>query len=74
MRVCAFQPKYPYKSGEMEQLAEWLESSLDGCDESLDLIVLPEACNAMSQQRKNRILLLYAPYSGASAWICWKLK
>ncbi|MDD2502378.1 MAG: glycerophosphodiester phosphodiesterase family protein, partial [Clostridia bacterium] len=48
MKVCAFQPQYPYEPGKMDKLVEWLESSLDSCDDSFDLIVLPEACNGMS--------------------------
>lgn len=32
----------------MPALVEWLMTRLDECDPLLDLIVLPEACDAMS--------------------------
>lgn len=48
MKIAALQPPYPYRPADMPALVEWLTTHLDECDASLDLIVLPEACDAMS--------------------------
>lgn len=48
MKVASVQPRYPHTPQEMSQTVEWLLDTLDACDASMDLIVLPEACNAMS--------------------------
>lgn len=48
MKIAALQPPYPYRPADMPALVEWLTTRLDECDASLDLIVLPEACDAMS--------------------------
>jgi glycerophosphoryl diester phosphodiesterase/predicted amidohydrolase len=49
MKVVSIQPAYPYREENMEQLVGWLMNALDQCDPEMDLIVLPEACNAMSE-------------------------
>lgn len=49
MKVAAFQPAYPRHAEDMSQLITWINNSLDACDPTMDLIVLPEACNAMSE-------------------------
>ena len=46
LKVCAFQPGYPFKREEMTEYLQFLEKQLDACTEDLDLIVLPECCNA----------------------------
>ena len=46
MKVCAFQPQYPFTAAETDAYVQFLLKTLDECDESLDLIVLPECCNA----------------------------
>ncbi|NLZ56404.1 MAG: hypothetical protein GX900_07060 [Clostridiaceae bacterium] len=48
MKVCVIQPRYPHRAKEQEELVDFLLAELDSCDDSLDLIVLPEACNGMS--------------------------
>lgn len=48
MKVCAFQPKYPYAHEDTKAYLDFILATLDLCDESLDLIVLPECCNAPS--------------------------
>ena len=47
MKIVSFQPKYAKTIAEQQNLVEWLCNELDSCDPSMDLIVLPEACNAM---------------------------
>lgn len=42
MKVCVVQPKYSYNENELEARFFDLLAMLDECDESLDLIVLPE--------------------------------
>ena len=49
MKVVAFQPAYPHCEKDMPNLVSWLLDSLDSCNSEMDLIVLPEACNAMSE-------------------------
>lgn len=49
MKVAAFQPAYPHSAEDMPKLIDWICRSLDACDSTVDLIVLPEACNAMSE-------------------------
>ena len=45
MKICAFQPKYPYEESEKKEHIRFLLETLDRCDPSMDLIVLPECCN-----------------------------
>ena len=56
MKVCAIQPPYPYKPEESEATLNWLIEELDRCDESMDLIVLPEYCNAPSRYTREEFL------------------
>ncbi len=46
MRVCVIQPQYSFDGGEVEQRFADLLALLDRCDDSLDLIVLPEYSDA----------------------------
>lgn len=48
MKVCAIQPPYPYKPEESEDNLKWIIQELDKCDDSIDLIALPEYSNAPS--------------------------
>lgn len=41
MRISVLQPPYPYQAQKMPVLVDWLLSAMDGCDDSIDLIVLP---------------------------------
>lgn len=59
MKVCAFQPKYPYKAEETDEYSQFLLDTLDQCDDSLDLIVLPECCNAPSGYSGSEEFLYY---------------
>ncbi len=49
MRICAFQPKYPFLAAETDEYIRFLLETMDQCYESMDLIVLPECCNAPSK-------------------------
>ena len=51
MKVCAFQPWYPYQAQETDAYVQDLKKMLNECDESLDLIVLPECCNAPTRYK-----------------------
>ena len=42
MKICVIQPRYSFDEGELAPRFCELLSLLDECDESLDLIVLPE--------------------------------
>lgn len=59
MKVCAFQPLYPYLAEDTDQYIRFLLQTLDECDESLDLIVLPECCNAPAVYRSNEEFFSY---------------
>ncbi|MCL2008060.1 MAG: hypothetical protein FWG77_08250 [Treponema sp.] len=48
MKVCAIQPKYPHKQEESDECILFFLDTLDQCDESIDLILFPEGCNAPS--------------------------
>lgn len=45
MKVCVIQPYYSTDHADSEELFRWELDALDRCDESLDLIVLPEAAD-----------------------------
>lgn len=45
MNICAIQQPYPYTAAEAPEAVDFLIRELDSCDESLDLIVLPEYSN-----------------------------
>ena len=48
MKVCVIQPHYSFDQRDVEACFEGLLSLLDQCDESMDLIVLPEYSDAMA--------------------------
>lgn len=48
MKAFVVQPPYPEHAEQSEQNLRWILSELDKCDETCDLIVLPEYCNAPS--------------------------
>ena len=48
MKVCVVQPKYSFDPADIEDRFLGLMSLLDSCDESLDLIVLPEYSDALA--------------------------
>ncbi len=48
MKVCVVQPHYSFDERDAEQCFEGLLELLDQCDDSLDLIVLPEYSDAMA--------------------------
>ena len=45
MKVCLVQPHYDVDYNKSEELFRWEMDALDRCDESMDVIVLPEACD-----------------------------
>ena len=47
MKAVALQPEYARLPIQMESLVKWLCDEMDACDDSVDLIVLPEGCNGM---------------------------
>lgn len=48
MKASVVQPPYPEHAEQSEQSLQWILSELDKWDETCDLIVLPEYCNAPS--------------------------
>lgn len=46
MKVCSIQPPYPYTSNDIAAHQAFILREMDRCDESMDLILLPECCNA----------------------------
>ena len=65
MKVCVLQPRYSFNENDVEQCFEGLLSLLDQCDESMDLIVLPEYSDALSDVKGKAgyygAVLKYAP-------------
>ena len=68
MKVCIIQPLYSADWNDSEKLFQWELDILDKCDESMDLIVLPEATDVpayaknidqylLSYQRYNKLIL-----------------
>ena len=53
MKVCVIQPPYSYCHEDMEKTFEALLAMLDACDESLDLIVLPEYSDIPADDKDN---------------------
>lgn len=45
MKVCIAQPHYSVDWNDSDALFDWEMKALDSCDESMDLIVFPEACD-----------------------------
>lgn len=48
MKVCALQPKYSFNSCDLDVCINGLIELLDACDDSLDIIVLPEYSDALA--------------------------
>ncbi len=48
MKVCVLQPKYSFNENDVGKCFEGLLALLEQCDESLDLIVLPEYSDALA--------------------------
>ncbi len=48
MKVCVIQPKYSFNESDNDQRCRELSDFLDLCDESMDLIVLPEYGDALA--------------------------
>lgn len=48
MKVCVLQPKYSFDESDLQSCFDGLLTLLDKCDESLDVIVLPEYSDALS--------------------------
>ena len=48
MKACVIQPHYSFDPADLDACVSDLLGLLDGCDESLDLIVLPEYSDALA--------------------------
>ena len=48
MKACIIQPPYYADYGRSDECFDWEMKALDGCDSTLDLIVLPESCDIPS--------------------------
>ena len=55
MKVCVVQPHYSVDYSDSESLFLWELEALDQCDDSMDLIVLPESCDvpALAHSRED---------------------
>ena len=56
MKVCVLQPPYSYEGAKAEENFEALLGLLDACDDSLDLIVLPEYSDIPADVKENAAL------------------
>ena len=56
MKVCVIQPEYCQDHSRSEEYLQWELDALDKCDESMDMIVMPESsdtpCLARSQDQR----------------------
>lgn len=57
MKVCIIQPLYSADWNDSEKLFQWELDILDKCDPSLDLIVLPEACDVPAYAKNSEMFL-----------------
>lgn len=48
MKICVIQPRYSFDAREVDECFGEMLALLDGCDDSLDLIVLPEYSDALA--------------------------
>ena len=53
MKACVVQPPYSYHAADMAKNFETILSMLDACDESMDLIVLPEYSDIPADDKDN---------------------
>ena len=51
MKACIIQPHYSTEYRDSDALFRWEMDSMDACDESMDLIVLPESCDTPALAR-----------------------
>lgn len=51
MKICVLQPKYSFDEKDIEKCFEGLLSLLEQCDESMDLIVLPEYSDVLADAK-----------------------
>lgn len=51
MKVCVVQPSYSFDPQDLDQRFEGLLSLMDQCDDSMDLIVLPEYSDALADMK-----------------------
>ena len=45
MKACIIQPYYSFDPSKLEECYEGMMKIIDSCDDSMDLIVLPEYCD-----------------------------
>ena len=45
MKVCIIQPPYSTDYSKIDEYFAWQIDALEKCDDSLDIIVLPESCD-----------------------------
>ena len=66
MKVCIFQPEYSVDYTRSDEKFHWTMDKLDACDESTDLIVLPEFSDLPCYAKtKEQMLLSHAKYTDA---------
>ena len=55
MKVCIVQPHYDVDYSKSQELFQWEMEALDRCDESMDIIVFPEAADvpALAKTRED---------------------
>ena len=54
MKVCTVQPYYSFDPKDTEKCFDDMLSLIDSCDESMDIIVLPEYCDVPANQAGKR--------------------
>ena len=66
MKVCVVQPAYSLNFSESDALFAWELAELDKCDETMDIIVLPEYSNVPCLAKtKEEMETSYEKYSKA---------
>ena len=51
MKICVIQPKYSFKTEDAERCFNGLLELMDACDDTMDLIVLPEYSDALADMK-----------------------
>ena len=65
MKACVIQPAYSMDFSQSDKFFDWELDTLDQCDESMDLIVMPEYSNVPClANTKEEMLESYNKYSG----------
>ena len=69
MKVCIIQPKYEMDHTKTADISAWILDALDRCDETMDVIVLPESSDIPCFAKdEDEMLQSYAENNRRAAW------